>query len=333
MMAFRFAHRALSAAAIGAFLAGCGGLQIPSPAAPSFTKPADRESRPSAGVRGPLLYIGHEHGQSRHPYSIVSVLSLRQGRTVARITGLGYITGICSDPAGNVWIPNLRNRHWFVDEFARGSTKEIAELHAPRPWSAFEGCAVDPSSGNLAVPGANLDGGPTVLIWSGARAGKPAMYPAEFPFLDATYDNAGNLFISGWQGGSDFDFEMGELAKGASRVTTIKLDKRTYIPGDVQWDGQYIVVDTTLSGRGRPSHFLYRVQVSGSKGHVVQVVPIDKLFAGFYRTPLFVLHDGSVIGVAGPSGKHLRVWAYPGGGKPTGSIGKYDGMSGLAISQ
>ena len=156
--------------------------------------------------------------------------------------GYSYITGLCSDESGNVWAPNLRHGHWFVDEYAHGGSGPIEILPAPHRWLAFAGCAVDPNSGDLAVMGDNVDGVPFVLVWSGARSGKPAKYPVPFEPLNAAYDDTGNLFVTGWEGGSDFVFEFGELAKGGSAVKPIELDKRAGLPGGVQWDGTNVVV-------------------------------------------------------------------------------------------
>jgi hypothetical protein len=288
---------------------------------------AGAQARAPSDTDGPLLYVAHARRGNRAPHEI-SIWSLRQGRAIARITGYGYVTGVCTDTAGDVWVSSLRFGRWRVDKFARGGTKAVEELRAPGPRSYLGGCAVDPTSGDLAVVGANIDGGPQVLIWSGARKGKPAEYPAPFQLFNAAYDDDGNLFLGGNYGGSFFLFEMGELVRGSSRVISIRLDKHTGIPGDVQWDGKYVVVDTTVDRHS----VLYRVQVSGKKGHVVQVVTLHGFCPFSYMTVHFVLRGRGVIGMAGKDGDRVWAWPYPGGGQPTRAIARYDRIDGLAIS-
>jgi hypothetical protein len=328
-MARRFGCLALSVAAAFACMAGCANPQ------PPMSSASNSQLRPKevGAATSPVLYVAHVLGQGSHAYSVISMVSLPQDKTVATISGYGYISGVCADPSGNVWAPNLRNGRWYVDEFPRGATKPTRELFPPRGWLGFTGCAVDSTSDDVAVLAENEYGTPYVLVWNGGRARSPARYPAAFPMLRAAYDDDQNLFVSGWEGGSDFFFEMGELVKGGSRVTPIKLDRQTSAPGDVQWDGTYVVVGTDVTRQGTSHPRLYRLQVSGASGHVVQVVSMPGLSANTYSAALFVLLEGSVIGTAGRDGDSLRTWAYPGGGKPTGSIGRYSPINGLTISE
>lgn len=329
MATFRFGHLALSLAAAVAIFAACGGRQaeIP-PGTPDAPGSAlQREARSSAG--GPLLYVARGH-------DTISIVSLRDGKAVAQITGYGYPTGICSDPAGNIWVPNYRsssNDHYHVDEFAHGGTKAIVELRAPNGVQ-LAGCAVDPSSGDLVAVAYN-----TVLIWRGARKGKPVRYSVDFAPLFAAYDNAGNLFITGWAGGSDWWFVMAELPNGSAKFRNIHLDKHIGEPGDVQWDGKYVVVSTAVSRRtGNPfGQFwvarLYRLQISGSTGHVEQIVEPRGLKESFRAGMLFALQGRSIIGLSGKRREDLGTWPYPAGGKATSSIAHYRKIHGLAISQ
>jgi hypothetical protein len=280
---------------------------------------------------GPLLYVAHLHGRGSHSHSVISILSLRHDKVLATITDYGYVAGVCSDASGNVWVSNRRHR-WYVDEFARGGTKAIEELPTPRRWSNSTGCAVDPISGDLAVTGENIDGIPYVLIWNGARSGKPATYRVPFCPLNAAYDDGGNLFITGWGCDSDFFFEFGELAKGSSGVKRISLDKPVREPGSVQWDGTDVAV-ATRTNRHQHAARLYRVQVSGTTGKVVGAVQLHGLAGAGYSGLIFVLHDGDVIAPAGASGERIWVWPYPRGGKPTRSIATYESMNAIAIAQ
>jgi hypothetical protein len=323
------ARRALSIGATMLF-AGCGVLPLSlskgqddtqSPIVPSGFAAQRVATATDAGDA--LLYVAHE--------SEVSIISLPQDKVLTRISGYGDITSVCSDASGNAWVPNLRHGRWYVDEFARGRTKEINELRAPRPWLLLGACAVDPSNGNLAVTGANIDGAYKVLIWSGARGGKPAMYAVPFCAVGAAYDDADNLFLTGWACGSTFNPFFGELAKGSSQTSLIHLDRRTGVYGGVQWDGRYIAIAVAVRGNS----VLYRVQVSGTTGKVVETVRPRGFFVGFFGSSsgFFVLHDQTVIGAAGKNGERVWAWPYPTGGKSVQSIAQYEGIHGIAISR
>jgi hypothetical protein len=329
MTAFRFVHHVLGVTVAVAILAGCSGWQqqIPATGASAETGSGLRRNAMASHAGEPLLYVARAH-------DAISILSLRDDKAVALIRGYGYAAGVCSDPLGNVWVTNYRHGRFYVDEFAHGGTKAIAHLRAPN-GSNLAGCAVDPISGDLAVVGYN-----TILVWSGARDGKPTRYSVYFAPLFAAYDNAGNLFVTGWEGGSDWFFVMAELAKGSQKVTNIRLDRHAYEPGEVQWDGKYVVVATTVNRRTRnpfsnKSVFrLYRLQVSGKSGHVVQVVQPQRLRNGDSETGvLFVLHDRTIIGVAGKKRESLLAWSYPLGGKAMGTIAHYRDIHALAISE
>jgi hypothetical protein len=320
---------ALCASVTAALLAGCGLQQAqngtPLPIGAPGASAAQRVA-PAPDAGRPLLYVVHETSRSGH--SEIAIIALTQNKLLTSITGYGYISSVCSDASGDVWAPNLRHRRWYVDKFARGGTREIDELRAPR-FSSLVACTVDPSSGDLAVVGANVDGGSDALIWSGARSGKPAMYPLPFCTVAAAYDNADNLFITGWGCGSDFNVYLGELAKGSGPVALIDLDKRMGPLGGVQWDGSYVVIATV-----RAHALLYRVQVTGTTGKVVGTVKPQGFDMCCFFTPngLFVLHDRAAIGMAGKNGERVWDWPYPAGGKPLRSIARLKGINGIALS-
>jgi hypothetical protein len=321
---------ALSLSAIFVFLAGCGVLPFDS----AQGRPAQDGIQQASKSDGPFLSVAHRTSHGGRSESVVSIISLPQDKVLTRITGYGYISGVCSDASGNVWVPNQRHGHWYVDQFARGGSKEIDQLRAPHRWSSFGACAVDPTSGNLAVMGANIDGANKALIWSGVPSGKPAMYSLPFCPVSAAYDGAGNLFMTGWACGSTFNAYFGELAKGSGHVALIKLDKRTGPFGGVQWDGTYVVVAVAVSHR-RVHRLLYRVQVSGTTGKVARTVKPQGFYMCYcFGTPsgLFVLHDGTIIGTAGKHGEGIWMWPYPAGGERTQSIARYEGINEMALS-
>jgi hypothetical protein len=320
-------RRVLCGIVVAVLLAGCG--QSIGTSAVSPQSAGDARATSSAG---PLLYVVRKNAHE------ISMLSLSDYRLVGKIGGFHNVSGICADASGNVWVTNYRHGGFSVDEFAHGGTQVISELRAPKNWH-LNGCAVDPTSGNLAAFGSDNYGGAWVLVWPGAQKGKPAQYQALCCApISAVYDTNGNLYVSGAPGGDDWYLIFGELAKGSAKFVYVKLDKPTYEPGAVQWDGTYVVVATALSKRTRNAPRLYRLQINGKSGHVVQVIEPESL-AGDYgggwsgSAVLFALYGGTAIGVASTNHERfLAAWAYPNGGAITATVARYGDVGGLAVS-
>lgn len=322
----RFA-RLLVLSVAGAMAAGCGGFTAQS----TLPRPSLQNAAPS--VRGALLYVAHVEGLAKHqPHGVVAILTYPQGNPVATITGISP-WGICSDTAGNVWVVSYTARGWYVYEFAHGGTKPIARISMPKHYSFGTSCAVDPTSGDLAV--ANQSNGVSytgsIDVWAGAKPGKLVVYTVPFVPQNAAYDDRGNLFFDGFPGGSDLNLVFGELAHGSKAVTRVQLDKRIGLPGGVQWDGKYVAVETGGWGLINRLSRIYRVQVSGSIGKVVDgVYPKDPKL--HYAT--YICIDGkSVVSMAGSAGDMVYRWPYPAGGSHTQFIGHFGSIRGMTISR
>jgi hypothetical protein len=319
-----------------AILTACGEAQNQVPATAtlgSASAVGERGARPrDASGSGPLLYVVHRVIRGTRSYPVVSILSLQQDKELTRITGYSIVGGVCSDSSGNVWITGRRDSRSHIDEFSPGATKPMYGLNAHGLSPA--GCAVDPSSGDLAVVGTNIDGGWQLLIWPGARKGTPAEYGVPLLPLFAAYDDSGNLFISGPAGYSisEYYFALAELANGSSKAQRINLNKATGHWGAVQWDGTYLVVNTTKRTHLDKS-VIYRVQVSGTTGEIVAALRPQGFYGAIYpSSPVFVLDDGSIIGIYGKRGEQLREWSYPSSGKPSPPIARYTAITALALS-
>ena len=119
----------------GSLVAGCSLQQPLAPtisSAGSYASP--RHTVRSSSTDDALMYPSAK-GSSY-------VVSYPQGKLVGTIDAGAY--GLCSDAAGNVFIPAGSS----VSEFAHGSTKISAML--PLPSEGFA-CAVDPATNTLAV--------------------------------------------------------------------------------------------------------------------------------------------------------------------------------------
>jgi hypothetical protein len=301
-------------------LAACGGEHnMGAEAVPAGSLAGKQQASGTAAYSTDLVYIAHGR-QGRFSHGL-SILTFPQGKPVLRIATAGFPTAVCSDASGNIWAVVGNPSRWTAYEYAHGGKTPIEKIGIPHPHLA-SGCAVDPTTGNLAiVVGFYCGSGQCayVDIWAGARKGKPASYPIAFTPRACTYDDDGNLFVDGYIG-STVTFGLAELAKGANSFRNVTLNKTPYnYPGGMQWDGKYLaLVD-------KP--WIYRIKMSGQTGEVVGRVPIKKLF---YLSPL-VIRDGLVV--ATTSAHAVALWPYPAGGRLTKTLAQYQSDApGLAIS-
>ena len=88
------------------------------------------------------------------------------------LTGFDNRQGECVDGAGNVFVTNSFKGQ--ILEYAHGGTTPIATLSDPNQYPID--CAVDPTTGNLAVTNYFAKTGPgSVAIYQGAQ-GAPLFY-------------------------------------------------------------------------------------------------------------------------------------------------------------
>ncbi|HLY03847.1 MAG TPA: hypothetical protein VKR56_15280 [Candidatus Cybelea sp.] len=282
-------------------LSGCGSAQ-PSEA-PSLVPKTVANASPVAArswIRrgsssGDLLYASDNGG-------VIWVFSYPQGILVGEVqlneTGYG---SLCSDSEGDIFVPEDSPQPEIL-EYAHGATQPIATLSDPdaEPY----GCAVDPTTGNLAVTSLEGPSGQTgsVAIYKGA-GGNPETYSApDFTYYTfCGYDDSGNLFIDGSRTNL-----IAELSFNSSTFADIWLNRHA-ASGQVQWDGKYI----TLADIGRES--IYRITVSGSEGKIVGHTSVK---GATLRHPWQSwIEGGSVIRPQGKLGNQIGFWKYPAGGK------------------
>ena len=280
-----------------ALFAGCGpqgGTTLPH----SVTLQSQAHKAP--GSYGDLLYVNF---QGDGQFGIFTYPQGQQLATVHMEAG-----ALCPDISGNVWVIKIDSIPY---KFPRGGKKPIERLsNSHKDEYIVTDCSVDPTSGKLAVSTSGA-----IFIWQDVRHSHPAVYSIPFPFIatGCTWDNAGNLFVDGYEESVD-KLELYELANGTSSFTKISLDRPGWLGSEwsgMQWDGTYLALTTRPHKRRRS--VVYRVNVSGGSGVVVQVVHFKDQFPG---TDLFWLQDGTLIG---PDVYHesIGLWQYPKGGKPT----------------
>ena len=155
MRIYRFERYVLGACVAVMTFSGCGGSQVTSVAASADTMPkriqgysaAISRMEPKASQQD-LLYLASSSSEGS-----VYVYTYPQGRLAGTLTGFIAPRGECSDSAGDVFIVAYSNSSYTAStiyEFAHGGTDPIATLSDP---DGAVGCAVDPTTGNLAASG------------------------------------------------------------------------------------------------------------------------------------------------------------------------------------
>lgn len=294
-------------------LAGCGGTGA---AVPQGAMTQSRAHRASSSY-GDLLYV------SDHANTDILMLTYPQGKQVGTIDPPDLVWNLCSDSSGNVWVPSEE----AVYEYAHGGTQIVQTLNASGLF--MSACAVDPTTGNLAVVGEGHYGTPTLAIWANAQ-GTPTTYTLPFFLWSASYDDSGDLFMDGYNASQPFQFA--ELPKGSSTFTNITLDQPAQHPGNVQWDGKYVAVGAVnpRNAKGH-THVIYRVRISGSVGHVAQTVVLyhnNAVLGSSIEGNTIVAVQKKVHGVLGA----VAFWKYPQGRRPFQEVSGFTEAWGLTIS-
>ena len=119
-----------------------------------------------------LLYVGTlGRGLSMYTYPEGKLVGVVQN------PNFSYLAGECVDGSGDVFVTNLGNNEIF--EYEHGSTKLLQTLYAPTSYRGID-CAIDPTTGNLAVSLRRVRGGAAI-----------------FTYFFCGYDDKGNLFVDG----------------------------------------------------------------------------------------------------------------------------------------
>lgn len=329
--------RTAFAAAAAALLAACSGA---SPVPPEIDPPSTLAlpvraivaqpsaahgswMSPAAATAKSLLYVADAGTFEVHAYAFPSL------KLMGTLTGFNRPQGECSDKAGNVWITNTNSLNLL--EYAHGGTNAIADLADPTGYPV--GCAVDPSTGDLAVTNLyDLSGGGEVLVYKNAR-GTPRPYgnrALHYCYFDA-YDGKGNLYVSGSSTGGAYLLTV--LKPGGSSLSRVALTGGTiYFPGSVAWNGSSLVLGDQKCGNSDAS-CLYRASISGMTAHITRMTALKNACD---------VAQAAIVGnqVAGGdyeycAARHSSVdlWPYPNGGTPAKRITKIETPVGTTISQ
>ncbi len=319
---------ALGISAVVALLAGCGGSQPPIGAPGAMLQSRTIATRAAHGKSWMLPEAkGQDLIYATGGCEGTCILSYPQGKLVGEISGYqgNGLSGDCSDGAGNVYISN----NTAVVEFAHGGTTPIASFALPQ--GDAEGCAIDPKTGNLAV----VFGFTGIAVFSNGLS-MPTVYSSLLDAQYCGYDSAGNLFVDGATTDTHgVAYGLSELPSGGSTFEMLTLDQRVGLPGQVQWDGQYLTYESAS-----PSLFtVSRLAISGSSATIVSQTTLKRVRN---RLAQSWIYKGSIIAPysnQGPNPRNIGIWKYPKGGTPVKRIttfGDYDkkdfGFIGVTIS-
>jgi hypothetical protein len=334
MTPFGFGRYALGAAAMGAMLSGCSGSGSSGPL------PAGREAGPSAGHRiggrswadaganqQDLLYVTNSNG-------LVDIFRYWKHELVGVLTDFTSPLGECADRSGNVYI--VDNGAQSILEYAHGGTKAIATI-IDKGYEPH-GCAVDPTTGNLAVANYSsteytgyADTGNIAIYAHGA--GTPKYYGSDDGrFTNLAYDDRGNLLVTAlnyFYYSSTPTTLFYYLPHHGKSLLSMNLPNDSFYYGwpqvsSINYDGTYWVAATggnlyryTINIKAQE---VDEIQLSGAKDEMGEI-------ALYRKTPKAQATEA----VAGAG--FVGYWQYPAGGDAYFEITSYlDYPYGVAIS-
>ena len=299
-----FGRVALTMGVAVALLPGCGG---PPPTGAPGVLPqtlaiATHAKRGEPDARGgDLLYVsGGSTGD-------VYVFSYPKGKLVQTLTGLQYPFGECADSKGDIFITSGEGQD-VITEYAHGATSPTAILTGA---ATGEGCAVDPTTGDVAAPSAPG----TLAIW-GSNPSSPTIYKNRWgaSMLFCGYDKDGNLFVDA----ATDPTSLYELPADKSAFKKLAIKQVSIgTPGQVQWDGTHITIQDRKK-RG----VIYRFRFSDSAVYWTGTTQLG----GSKSTGLSWIQANQVIvPFAVRRGALTRVgyWPYPSGGKAKLVLSKF----------
>lgn len=284
-------HRYIAGLTTAVFiLSGCGGPQNQMAPVGSMVPSAKYRTYIAKLPSNDLIYATGGCGGA-------CLLSYPDGAQVGNISLSGLVEGTCSDDQGNVFITNDN----VVLEFAHGGTTPIKTLNLP--GYAATGCSVDPMTGNLAVvfTGSNAN---VAVFPSGT--GSPMTYAAHTVAFACGYDNASNLFVSGYNNSGT---NISELSNGQSSFQLLTIKGQLGNPGQIQWDGAQMAFESRTKGNIK----ILRLRITGTKAKVVGTTHLKSVKGQAFQSWIY---NGAVLvpyGNHGQYAKDIGVWTYPGG--------------------
>jgi hypothetical protein len=240
----------------------------------------------------------------------VNVYAYPGGSLKGVLKGFSAVHSECVDASGNVFIANGGANELL--EYAHGGAAPIKTYPEP---GFTHGCAIDPTTGDLAVLHDPPSSGPGGISIYHKAQGKPKEYttPNVFRAYFIGYDGKGNLFVDGTD--MHVTFELAELPAKSKAFEAATLNQSIVLPGAIQWDGKHLAVGDQVSIYG-PST-IYEFSISGTKGTLVGTTPL----ADSCDVLQFWIQGQNVI-AGNDCAPHVLYFTYPGGGTSTKTIAR-----------
>jgi hypothetical protein len=290
--------------ALDAFL----GVRPPGPAHPDHHK---SWVSPDA-KRVPRLLFVSDSGKDD-----VYIYSLPHMTLEGTLTGFSDPQGLCSDTKGNVYVVNT------------GTNEVLTYSHSGTPLQPYVdpfghpvGCAVDPSSGQLAV--ADISGfsgaGQVVYLYFTSIAPVAVSNPAQYSYYFLGFGPNSELWVSGRDSYGAYMVS----SCGYKSCSTVKLSGGTiYFPGAVQWDNvrhQWVLFDQRCGDTEAACS--YPVSASGVLGTLT-------VYKNYKGSNVCDMVQGAIAGrdmnfvvgadyeYCGAASSSSGRWVYTAGGTPT----------------
>jgi hypothetical protein len=201
-----------------------------------------------------------------------------------------------------------------IFEFKHGATSPfriLGGLSGPT-----YGCAVDPTTGTLAVT--NDFGSPRIGEVAFFKKNRGTHTSIQLPSLASrcAYDSSGNLFVASGVAASS----VLELPKNKKQFIEIKLDKTfsEFGAGGIFWDGTYLDIADF------EKNVIYQFAISGRKGTAMNTIVLQRSYnmgSFFVEGSTLIVPAFSSPSPGSPPGPGLvNLYNYPAGGKKTGVI-------------
>jgi hypothetical protein len=298
----------------------------PTSRAPSWMSPDATKSKD-------LLYVS-DYSYAKNE---VDIFSYPAGKPVGTLTtDMLNPDGLCVDKKNDVFVVNNTPNDNDIVEFKHGGTVPIATL--VDPGESAISCAVDPTTGDLAVTsGGNISGGTGAVAIYAKATGTPQLYtdPQIFEVFWCGYDDKGNLFVDGQPSSDGFGFALAELPKGKKTFENITLTGgKINFPGQVQWDGKYLLVGDQEAQKQSSPETSAIYETTGAGGKIVKRIPLkNSVDVSEYEVLGNVIVAPNSMG-GSLSGGDVLFYKYPAGGAPTKKLtGGFDYPIGLVISK
>ena len=253
-------YRFTTALGMAATLTACAAPpidQTPTPASQWVLRgPLYHVSRPQHPDRGRSWMVPGAKSIKRLLYvsdgstNDVYVYNYKTGTLVGKLTGFDGPEGQCVDKNGDVWIVNDGSTNTVV-EYARGGSSPLKTLDTV---TYSNGCAIDPTTGNLAVTG--LYG--QLLLFKNASGSATTYQNNQCLYLfPPGYDSNGNLYVQAVNSGTT----LCELPHGG---TSFKYVQFLWInfPGSIMWDGKHLTLTDTRAQQFENQTAIYEVTES-----------------------------------------------------------------------